>query len=432
MAMSATRGPERRVLHHQPGKLPLEVIAEIIATVADGTDFDSADPDRDPDVHHPLADASLVSRTWNTICRPHVFHTLSISSTNTSARLHFLHFDAPYLSDHIRTVRLWLEGEYACPDSEWYPACFGRLTNLRALHVDHGIASLLKEQELLAAGISAMLAAPCLRKLVLRGWDFSTGASDLFAMLPPTLEDLMLELISATTEGDTAQPTSPLRLYALRHLELQAVFHPMLTSTRLIDCPNLQRLTAGWYAYQSWNLPPWIPDTLSELVLRAAPECNIPDFGTAIKPSAVTIEPSGEMSYLEVFVWIQDCINHLPFPGCIQTLTLNIFKQQSASDDDCEGLFPTPSEYEVLCSFLVRLYEGGGVRRITLNMTAAVHASAAELRVDAGREAAKVETAFAMLLEGNVLDVCCMSASCHVEDTIVHCRIPRRESVKSM
>ncbi|KAF9487037.1 hypothetical protein BDN71DRAFT_1500056 [Pleurotus eryngii] len=422
--MSATTGPEHRTSCLQQGKLPPEVIAEIIATVADGTNFDSADPDRDPDIHHPLANASLVSRTWNTICRPHVFRTFSISSTNTSARLHFLHFDAPHLSGHIRTVRLWLEGEGACPSSEWYPACFGRLTNLRALHLDHGIASLLKEQEFLAAGISAMLAAPCLRKLVLRGWDFSTGASDLLAMLPPTLEVLMLDLISATPEGNAAQPTSPLRLDALRHLELQAVFHPMLTFTRLIECPNLQRLTAGWYAYQSWNLPPWIPDTLSELVLHAAPECNIPDFGTAIKPSTVTIEPSGEMSYLEVFVWIQECINHLPFPGCIRTLTLNILKE--ASDDDCE-LYPTPSEYEMLCSFLVQLYEGGGVRRIMLNITAAVDASAAELRVDAGREAAKVETAFAMLLGEKVLDVCCMLESCHDEDTIVHCRIPRRE-----
>lgn len=268
MTVAAATWPEHRTSYHQPGKLPLEIIAEIIATVADGTDFDSADPDRDPDKHHPLANSSLVSRTWNTLCRPHVFGTLSISFTNTYDRLHFLHFDAPHLSEHIRTVRLWLGFEDGFPASEWYPACFGRLTNLRALQIDHGIASLLKEQALLAAGISAMLGASCLRKLVLRGWDFSTGASDLLAMLPPTLEVLTLELIGATPEGSAAHPASPLRLDALRHLELQAVFHPTLTSTRLIECPNLQRLTAGWYPHQSWDLSPWIPDTLSELVLQ--------------------------------------------------------------------------------------------------------------------------------------------------------------------
>lgn len=101
-------------------QLPIEIIAEIIATVLDGTDFDSEDPDLYPSRNelHPLAAAPLVSRTC-------------------------------------------------------HPECFGRLKNLRVLYLDPRISGLLLE---LAAGITSVLAAPRLCKLVLRGWDFAEMA----------------------------------------------------------------------------------------------------------------------------------------------------------------------------------------------------------------------------------------------------------------
>ncbi|KAF9489058.1 hypothetical protein BDN71DRAFT_1456601 [Pleurotus eryngii] len=74
----------------------------------EGTDFDLEDPDFYPgrDEHHPLAAASLVSRTWSTICRSHIFRIISISTRTMDDRLWFLHFEAPHLSEFIHVVRL--------------------------------------------------------------------------------------------------------------------------------------------------------------------------------------------------------------------------------------------------------------------------------------------------------------------------------------
>lgn len=155
----------------------------------------------------------------------------------------------------------------------------------------------------------------------------------------------------------------------------------------------------------------------------ARPDGDIPHLGTTIQPSVVTIELSGGMSYSEIFVWVKDCIAQLSFPNCIRTLTLNILNEQS----DCEALYPTPSEYEVLSSFLLQLYKGGGLQRITLNITAAVDSRDEEFYVDEARELAKLETGFPALLQGNLLDVYSISESIDDEQRIVHCSIQRTE-----
>ena len=85
-------------------QLPIEVIAQIIDNVVDGTKFDSEDPDRNEP--HPLADASLVSRTWSTICRSYIFRIIIISTENIDDRLRFLNFEAPHLGELIRIVRV--------------------------------------------------------------------------------------------------------------------------------------------------------------------------------------------------------------------------------------------------------------------------------------------------------------------------------------
>ncbi len=90
----------------QSDKLPVEIIAGIIATVAD-----------DPDC--PLADASLVSREWNATCRPHIFRKLIISSRKIHHSFHFLNFEAPHLSEYIRSVYIWSEDDRACTALEW-------------------------------------------------------------------------------------------------------------------------------------------------------------------------------------------------------------------------------------------------------------------------------------------------------------------------
>ncbi|KAJ8697502.1 hypothetical protein PTI98_004303 [Pleurotus ostreatus] len=392
---------ERKHVCPQPEKLPVELIAEIIAIVADGAQ--KCNPQNDE--NHPfwtLTASSLVSRTWTTICRPHIFHTLSISTENTTARLSFLHFDAPHLSEYIRTVHLWWNDD-SCTALAWFPECFARLKNLRALHLENGISSLSMAPAPLSAGIVSMLAAPRLCKLALNGWGFASDASDLLSMLPATLEELKLEDIMETHVTEKAPPT--VRFDALRTLELLDVFHPMLEFKSFIDCPNLECLTAR-YHYEPWNLPPWIPDELSELELYAVPECNIPDFGGAIRPSVLTVNLSGDVSYLELFAWIKNCIDSLPFPGTIQSLTINVTNNHFL-DDHSEGLYPTPLEYEELSHFLYKLYEQGGLEGITLSITIDVNsrASDAELYMDEARELAKLETSFAPLVEENVLDM---------------------------
>lgn len=248
-------------------RLPIEIIAEIISAVVDGTGFTSEDPDFHPgrDEHHPLAAASLVSRTWNTICRPHIFRIISISTRTMDDRLWFLHFEAPHLSEFILVVHLQCDYE---PDTTlaWYPECLGRLKNLRVLHLDSWMSTLFPEPGPLSAGISSMLAAPCLRKLAFRGCDLSEDASDLRAMLPVTLEELVLEGISATSDIEGKTTSTP-RLEALRSLKLQEIYHPMFSLKNFIECPNLARLSAHWYSGQPWDLPPWVPSSLSELVL---------------------------------------------------------------------------------------------------------------------------------------------------------------------
>ncbi|KAF9490495.1 hypothetical protein BDN71DRAFT_187417 [Pleurotus eryngii] len=269
---------ERKHLYPQPEKFPVELIAEIIAIVADGTQ--ECNPKNDE--NHPfwtLAASSLVSRTWTTICRPHIFHTLSISTENTTARLSFLHFDAPHLSEYIRTVHLWWNDD-SCTALAWFSEFFARLKNLRALHLDHGISSLSMAPASLSAVIVSTLAAPRLCKLVLNGWGFASDASDLLSMLPATLEELKLEDIMETHVTEKAPST--VRFDALRSLELLDVFHPMLEFKSFIDCPNLECLTARWYHYEPWILPPWIPDGLSELELygMSLPRYHI-DFQSA-------------------------------------------------------------------------------------------------------------------------------------------------------
>ncbi|KAF4600392.1 hypothetical protein EYR38_005017 [Pleurotus pulmonarius] len=112
------------------------------------------------------------------------------------------------------------------------------------------------------------------------------------------------------------------------------------------------------------------------------------------------------ISYLELFIWIKNCINRLPFPKSLKSLTINATNSHLI-DDQSEALYPTASEYDEISRFLYRLYRQGGLETITLSITKDVEprASDAELHMDEGREMEKLETSFAALLEENVLDV---------------------------
>ncbi|KAF9490500.1 hypothetical protein BDN71DRAFT_1511245 [Pleurotus eryngii] len=99
-----------RSSHNYPKQLPVELIIEIIAIVAKSLPRkNNGDPPK-PEVaeltqreaHGALATASLVSREWNTISRRYILSRVDISTNNSNARLAFLCFEAPLLSENIR------------------------------------------------------------------------------------------------------------------------------------------------------------------------------------------------------------------------------------------------------------------------------------------------------------------------------------------
>lgn len=85
--------------------------------------------------------------------------------------------------------------------------------------------------------------------------------------------------------------------------------------------------------------------------------------------------------------------------------------------------------YEVSPYFLLRLYEGGRLKGITLNITASVAFIDPELLcVDEAKELAKLKTGFAPLLKENVLDIDFIMLAWGEEEAIMHCSIQRLQT----
>lgn len=169
---------------------------------------------------------------------------------------------------------------------------------------------------------------------------------------------------------------------------------------------------------------------LNQFAGLVVPECNIPDFGGAIRPSVLTINLSGDIPYLELFTWIRNCIDSLPFPSSIQLLTINATINYFF-DEDFKGTYPTPLEYEELCRFLYKLYEQGGLEGITLSISVDVESGDFGLYINEARELAKLETSFAPLLEENVLDVEFLLQRSHNDgmlEPLMRCNIERAET----
>ncbi|KAF4600394.1 hypothetical protein EYR38_005019 [Pleurotus pulmonarius] len=136
------------------------------------------------------------------------------------------------------------------------------------------------------------------------------------------------------------------------------------------------------------------------------------------------------ISYLELFIWIKNCINRLPFPKSLKSLTINATNSHLV-DDHSEALYPTGSEYDEISRFLYRLYQQGGLETITLSITKDVDSTAsdAELHMDEVRETVKLETSFAALLEENVLDVEFLLQRYNddgMPEPIMHCSVERK------
>lgn len=207
-----------------PETTPVELVFEIIAIIAPEDDDHNPPeyiqyvPASEREAISTLAAASLVSRAWNAICRRYMFGRVCVSTKNLSARLSFVHFEAPHLSEYIRKLHLWWNKD-SCTAAEWFPECFCRLRNLRQLDisgVSGGNLNLSTAPAPLATGIVTMLACPCLRKFVLCEFVFAKDASDLLSILPASLEELSLDDIETIDDNDAPmKKPSTLRLEAL-------------------------------------------------------------------------------------------------------------------------------------------------------------------------------------------------------------------------
>ncbi|KAF4607583.1 hypothetical protein EYR38_001655 [Pleurotus pulmonarius] len=158
----------------------------------------------------------------------------------------------------------------------------------------------------------------------------------------------------------------------------------------------------------------------------AVANCNIPEFGTAIRPSAVTIGLRGYAPYFDFFTWIKDCIYRLPFPNSIRTLVFDIDNVYNIYDS-AHGLYPDTSDYMFVSQFLQQLHECGELRDVVLNIkgTAEVGSADDELHLDEARELSKLQTGFEPLLRANVLKVDFTLVRFYTAtfEPIMHCKV---------
>ncbi|KAL4262500.1 hypothetical protein AB1N83_007867 [Pleurotus pulmonarius] len=419
--------------------LPVELIAAIIDIVADGY-RDSLATQREPLIFSTLAAASLVSRTWNTICRAYIFRTIKITAPgDPGAQFSFLHFEAPHLSRHIHKLNLKWDGR--CTADDWLADCFRQMKNLRELRLQGGVETVCNQGSLLSGpyappgGMKPMLAAPCLRRLVLCGWYFAEDGSDLVGMLPDTIEELVLEVIgppprhafSNTVANVNGSTSSGRRLEYLRSMDLLYIRHPLFDLQTFIECPNLRRFAVGWAgSRRRWDLPPWIPTNLLELELETDLDSYIPRINASIQPSVVKIEvcdhKRSSVSFRTFIARIKACIDRLSSPHLIQTLTINIVDYEVHARN---RLYSRLSDYEALSQFLQQLRgcKGGKLKAVFLNIKMGLPpkhwsrnrdegardenelADDSMMHVDEARETAKMEKGFAELLKDNILNV---------------------------
>ncbi|KAF9499990.1 hypothetical protein BDN71DRAFT_1502478 [Pleurotus eryngii] len=354
----------------------------------------------------PLTACALVSHSWNTLCRPHMFHRVNLYQSTIYYQLSSLHFQLPHLSQYIHTLTFnGCAAATIVSKAEWFPACFAWLTNLHKLWLMSGMDGPLPAVSL------AMFAAPQLRKLYILGLRFD-GVYDLLSLFPPALEELILDIKFDRSPDNIVKRELELKalripgiwLDTLRSLKILCGFKSILAIPHLIECPNLACLVVSCRpGPEPLYLPPWLPASLLELVLSCGPHSVIPHFGRALRPALVTLSMRSLRTspYLDLFTWARDCIESLPDPHAIRALTINI--------DSGYYHYPTLSDYEMFSQFLYHLRGndyGSCLQSIILHIKLLAQTSTASYTPDGVEawELAKLEKGFAQLVEDNVLD----------------------------
>lgn len=358
--------------------LPIELIYRIVAYLDDRHNEQGSH--RGERIPTSLLACSLVCRSWVAICQSHIFRTVALSYNKASADsfIHFLLFTAPHLCDYVRNLKLRLPTSERDLITGRHLECINLFKNLCSLRLA-GSSTHASRARLMHVvsflGIVSLLSTLHLKRLELNNWTVSgPDASDLLPILlacQRTLRELTLDIIGVRRQENPqhvhseSRPSSPVVCFdALRHLTLSQNMKSLPT-INFIECPNLESLKMANHGDDPWSVPQWIPASVSHLILNVLPDIPLPNLGTTICPSELTINmiDAEAVEYLDTMTWIQECLDKLPHPGRLQLITILIDGPYE------EPLTRERSDYKSLYCALQRLHGHGGLKRMNFNTT---------------------------------------------------------------
>ncbi|KAF4600399.1 hypothetical protein EYR38_005024 [Pleurotus pulmonarius] len=157
-------------------------------------------------------------------------------------------------------------------------------------------------------------------------------------------------------------------LNALRSLKIHERYATRLPLTNFIECPNLEALKIEHYTEELWDIPPWIPAGLSNLNFNVDSNTTLPDLGTTIHPSHLTIniQKQEDAPYLRVATWIAACLNRLPHPKHLERLTIAIMDAQYWD----APIYLDLADYEGLYRAVKSVHAHGSLKRVDLSVIA--------------------------------------------------------------
>ncbi|KAG9221220.1 hypothetical protein CCMSSC00406_0007394 [Pleurotus cornucopiae] len=355
-------------------ELPIELIYRIVAYLDDRHNEQGSH--RGERIPTSLLACSLVCRSWVAICQSHIFHTVALSY-NKASRLSYSRREVGSSAYNKASADSFIDFFlFTAPPSlqlcSQPQATFAHL-GASGISTHASRARLMHMVSFL--GIVSLLSALHLKRLELNNWTVSNpDASDLLPILVAcqrTLRELTLEIIGVRRWHENPQqvhsesrPSSPVVCFdALRHLTLSQNMKSLPT-INFIECPNLESLKMANHGDDPWHIPQWIPASVSHLILNVLPDIPLPNLGTTICPSELTINmiDAEDVEYLDTMTWIQECLDKLPHPGRLQQITILIdvlYEEPRASER---------SDYEPLYCALQRLHGHGGLKHINFNI----------------------------------------------------------------
>ncbi|KAF9495326.1 hypothetical protein BDN71DRAFT_1495979 [Pleurotus eryngii] len=356
-----------------PIRLPLELILRIILFLDDPPNI----PKKEWEHIHLLANSKIRRRIGpplSSCSLPYIFRSIYVDckENTTFDAFAFLHSSAPHLCKYVLELRLRF-----CSEVVWVPAwtdaCLSRFTNLRELELRY-----LSEMEPMVAtplvqGIASLLATISLKRLALLFWDKYDNALDLSLILSAcsaTLEEFMIDCLLWEPSRRIMSFVPPVSWANQSH-------------TNTIECPDLATFTISHYQAHPWELPPWIPASISDLNLRVR---------TLVYPSCLTIQL---ISLDGDITWLEGKLNRLPFHHRLLELTIKIVSYgQNLSP------FPESACYETLCCLLLPHQYPALLKCIIFNIRIREHADIdiPELDNIRMRETVRMEAAFSLLL----------------------------------